>query len=436
MSSRRRRSREKGEQADAFSPGSDGTNNTDLEDFANLLYSTGEVGEELRRLDNKPSRIKMLPIEKIFPDPTQARRVMPIVLRSKWIMRHATVVEVLNSWLERADEEARGLGREAIDVPTLLTSDPENQDALPEDEKKETLPDMGPIETSFRAMVSLAASIRHHGLANPITVVGLQDGTYQLETGERRLLAYNLLHSLPQYVDEQSYDVIPCRVVEEKSIWRQAAENGARQDLNAVSVARQLALLLMDIYKNDYGFLPPKNMPSQEWYAQVYDSKRFPVPYGRGAEMAAALGLKSGNQIRQYRQLLDLPPGVWQLADELNWSEYKVRKMRTQAKKIDESVTAVTEADALVTIANYEAGLLEGLPHLYEHVLGIKRYERDNSPSGKATRRHNLLANSVGCRVEDVDESDGTLYLRLEDPDVLAKLEKGFRIVISVRLDN
>ena len=435
MSSRRRRSRDKTQQVDAFNP--DEVKKTDtgsLEDFTNLLYSSGEIGEELRRADAKPTKVKKLALDKVRPDPLQARRVMPTALRIKWIQKPAAVVEVLNAWLADADDEAAKRGRPHLDVQRMLERDPENTDSLPDDGD---LPDMGPIENSFRAMVRLAASIRHHGLANPITVVSQPDGTFQLETGERRLLAYNLLDSLPTVVTEDQFDLIPARVVDEKSLWRQAAENGARQDLNAISVARQLALLLMDVYQGQHAFIRPDIMPGRDWYAQVYDSKAFPVPYGRGSELAAAIGLKSSNQIRQYRQLLDLPQRVWEYADDLDWTEYKVRQLRTQAKKVAGANITESEEDALLVLADYEAGELHELPEDYAEVVGasIARQKSKKAKSSSAGSRGGgkTVIRQAPAEVVHADADSGEITLTIDDPEVLALLASGERVVISIK---
>lgn len=440
MSSRRRRSRDKSNQADAFNQDAnpDTGDTGSLEDFTNMMYNSG-IGDELRRADSAPTRIKKIPLDKIVPDPIQARRVMPRHLRRKWIENPGTVVEVLNEWLTHADQEAALRKRPPIDVRAMLERDPENNNAYPEEDDLEP---MGPSENSFRAMVQLAASIRHHGLANPVTVVSHGSG-YQLETGERRLLAFNLLHSLPQEVSEATFETIPARVVETKSMWRQAAENGARQDLNAISVARQLALLLMDVYQEKHTFAPPSVMPDRDWYAQVYNSKKFPVPYGRGAELAAAIGLKSGNQIRQYRQLLDLPGNMWDLADTLDWTEYKIRKMRTDAKRAAELTLDYNEEDILIILARKEAGILKSLPVEIDAALGNTKATKDRSgdsstTTGSSSGTHSdgrAIARGLPCIVDVVNVQSGLLTLHVEDPEVLRLLESGERVIISIKRD-
>jgi hypothetical protein len=70
-------------------------------------------------------------------------------------------------------------------------------------------------------LAALAASIRRDGLTNPITVINLGNKRYQLETGERRWLAYHLLY---QMLPDAKWRHIPARVMSELDVWRQAAE--------------------------------------------------------------------------------------------------------------------------------------------------------------------------------------------------------------------
>lgn len=428
MSSRRKRSQ--GSQADAFdSPSSN------LDEFANLLYSTGGgLDDELRRLDTKPTRIRQIPLHEVRPDPAQARRVMPGRLRIQWLQHPDQIPTILDEWLQLANEEATQRQRPTLNVTEALRRDPNDTTAVPEDL---TLPEIGPIESSFTALVQLAASIHLHGLANPITVTLQDDDTYMVETGERRFLAYNLLHNLPDFV-QGAWDHIPSRVVENRDIWRQAAENGARQDLNAVSMARQLALLLMDIYADRYSFAKFSDMPGRDWYAQVHDSKKYPVPYGRGAELAAAMGLKSANQIRQYRQLLALPNEVWQLADELNWTEYFCRQLMKKARSVttvtdvegdtDESVTTVTDyQNALVALAQQSAGLIDDLPPDIKALLTPPKPEKTTEPQGE------LILRNVDMVVLRSDTKSGTLTLKCREAELLENLHSAQFIAVTIR---
>ncbi len=423
MSSRRDRSRNRNDQQDVFNTNS---NNSNLEEFARMMYRTPDAEEELRKLESKPSRIKRLPLDKVMPDPTQARRVMPGWLRLRWITQSDTVVNILNQWLELANKEATKRKRPELDVPFLLSRDTDLT-RVGWDSKEDTEPEMGPIEADFRALLQLAASIRLHGLANPVTVVTLPNGSYQLETGERRLLAYNLLHMLPGHVEEQEFDAIPARVVEQKDLWRQAAENGARQDLNAISIARQLALLLMDIYQEKGDFSTWSPHLDVEWYSQVRDSKQFPVPYGRGSEIAAALGLKSANQIRQYRALLSLPKSVWQLADEFDWTEYRVRELMKHARNLNQGLDR-HDYEVLETLAKYEAGLIPVLPEGFG----------EEKPTAKLPPKYEaeiVFRNQLGT-VVNIDVEAGTVTFQLADATVLGELHGHEYLLLTVKAAN
>lgn len=474
MSSRRRRSR--GEQQDPFNTNTDAevAPGNDLEAFSSLMYGEGDshLAEQLRQAqqDARSMRIKFVPLRDVRPDPAQARRVMPVELRAAWLRQPQRVNKIILEWLDVSVKEAHRRGRPDLDITYELQRDPDDQGVLSEESD---LPEPGPLEISFRAMLQLAASIHHHGLTNPITVAKDEVG-YIVETGERRLLAYHLLHYLSQEEDfiEGKWDTIPCRLVESKNIWRQAAENGARQDLNAISMARQLALLLIEIYKEQgYEFMSYMEMPDVQWYAQVYDAKKFPVPYGRGSELAAAMGLKSANQLRQYRALLGLPNEVWQLADEQNWTENKIRNMMKQARKaisvrsvttvtdVDEnqvatdsesgeSVTTVTDFDYyLRLLAQAELGELttEELPtelreapapQSAESTEPAKPEPRFKFPPPKEpiqkTRRVSLLS-GVMARLVEMNIDEGYVAFQLRDnPEVLEALVEGGMVILSV----
>jgi hypothetical protein len=181
-----------------------------------------------------------------------------------------------------------------------------------------------PIEDSLIQTVDLAVSIRESGLTNPITVVHQHDNTYQIETGERRWLAYHLLNLLS---DGNDWSEIPARIMDTVDVWRQASENSARQNLNAIGIARQLALLLMDLYGMDK-FAPIDDFTfEQEFYAQVADGNAYRIPRGKSADLLAATGLKHPDQLRHYRTLLRLDPDVWIYADDHNVTEGEIRNI-------------------------------------------------------------------------------------------------------------
>jgi len=194
-------------------------------------------------------------------------------------------------------------------------------------------------------LINLTNDIHQNKLTNPITVVK-QGNVYQLETGERRWLAYHLLYAVVQ--DEQ-WAKIPAREVQESSVWRQASENSARTDLTAISRARQLAILLMDLYRSmGQSFIPFQDAvrsgkSDRAYYAQVADGEEFRIPHGKSSDLLTAMGLKHPVQLRQYRALLRVPDDVWIKADDEHWDEYKIRSYTVTAVTVSEEIESGTD---------------------------------------------------------------------------------------------
>jgi hypothetical protein len=275
---------------------------------------------------------KPVSIFNIFPDVEQPRRAMPSVVRNHWDGKPTSMANVFDVWYHLAGEER---GEQVNIVPYLLAGE--------ETERPEKI---GPIEGSLLEIVMLAANIRANGLTNPITVVHTPEG-YRLETGERRWLAYHILHALHTHLDDEAsrWEKIPARSVDSPSVWRQAGENNARANLNAVGKARQLAILIMDLYRQQgmrfgpYHLLVPAGECDRAYYAQVADGSRYPVPRGSGEAVMNAMGFKQPSQLREHRALLKLPDEVWRVADDLNWTQGRIRDLSRQAGEDDNILT-------------------------------------------------------------------------------------------------
>ena len=87
------------------------------------------------------------------------------------------------------------------------------------------------------ALEDLANSIRLHGIIQPITVRRLEEGKYELISGERRLRASRLagLETVPAYI----------RLADDKQMMEMALlENLQREDLNPVEVATTYGRLI------------------------------------------------------------------------------------------------------------------------------------------------------------------------------------------------
>jgi hypothetical protein len=202
-------------------------------------------------------------------------------------------------------------------------------------------------------LATLAASISRDGLMNPITVAKLPGGGYQIESGERRWLAYHMLFGFHGAAWQQ----IPARLVDGVNRWRQAAENNTRADLNAVGKARQFAVLLMELLGAEgQPFAPFTSFDDeQQFYAQVADGETFRIPRGRGELMLTAMGLKNPTQLRQYRALLRLPATVWQQADDENWEEKRIRMFTQMDTVTPVTVSAEVENVPVGTLSDDDA---------------------------------------------------------------------------------
>lgn len=263
----------------------------------------------------------------ILPDPKQPRRQIPSVVRQQWNGESATVRDLFRSWVDLFAEE---VSRDAQDIEAVIEAILEGEEISPAEVYQGDKPDpkrtWGVIGGSLMAVVNLAAEIRRDGLTNPITVHRIGNN-YLIETGERRWLAFHLLHIV--YPDSTAWAKIPAREVTQSSVWRQASENTARASLNAIGMARQLAMLLMDLIGNEYFATFDETMQlvscDRAYYAQVADGNQWRIPPGKGEQLVNAMGIKNPVQLRQYRGLLRLPDEIWMLADDLNWEEGFIR---------------------------------------------------------------------------------------------------------------
>ncbi|HEX3051051.1 MAG TPA: hypothetical protein VHP83_10390 [Aggregatilineaceae bacterium] len=292
---------------------------------------------------NRSLRVRLLPLVDIVPDPVQPRRGLPGQLRDEWIADPGCIANVLDKWEDRANQEATNRGRATLDPLPILRGEQE--------QRAETESEAGPYESTFTKLLMDAATVYKHGLEHPITVVYL-DKRWQIQSGERRTLMH---WALVLWLEEARFSEIPALETTERSIWKQAAENNARQDLTAIERARQLALLLMDSYPKQE-FQPYTELLDYAFYRQALELR---VPRGKAGDFLAAMGLKNEVQLRQYRQLLGLPEEVWQLADNQRWTESHLRLLLQSARDIPDGWN---EVHYLTHLARVEAGLEAPLP--------------------------------------------------------------------------
>lgn len=358
MSARRRQGRDS-----AFG---DNNGTYTLEETDSAIF--GKIAE----IDKGKQLAKPISIFDIHPDPVQPRRAIPSPVRQFWDGRLDSIADLLNRWLNMAFEER---GSEFAIEPYLLIQD----EAVRPDK-------VGPIEAAFLDVVELAANIRKNGLTNPITIAQTGE-VYRLETGERRWLAYHILYASFEG-EQKTWERIPARLVEHSDVWRQAAENGVRANLNAVSRARQLALLIMELYRNlgttfqPYEQLIQPGMSDRVYYAQVSEGSHYDIPKGHGEAILNAMGLKQSSQMREYRGLLRLPDEVWQIADDLNWTQGRIRSLQRKSRDNSKKLIslAVSEAQA--------QGYRVGIPTPSSPTPPVEKQKIDQNPflSGKKKR--------------------------------------------------
>jgi hypothetical protein len=295
-----------------------------LDQAASALFGTSNG---LATKDTGKQVANPLSIFNIQPDPIQPRRAIPHHVREKWDGNPHNIEKVFSDWLEtiRHDRQSNG-HEERFDLDAYLHGHDEG----------ERPKQLGPLETTLIELAELAASIRRDGLTNPITVYSTGVNQYQIETGERRWMSYHLLYiSFPN--EREKWSKIPARVMPEANVWRQASENAARQDLNAIARSRQYAVLFMDLVKTyeNKTFRPPHEFPhEQAYYAQVLDD---PIPYGKAGLLNDAMGYKNRVMLKRYRDLLRLPHVLWDLADDYNCPEGVLREIIDGTNEIDEA---------------------------------------------------------------------------------------------------
>jgi hypothetical protein len=182
---------------------------------------------------------------------------------------------------------------------------------------------LSPEEQLLRDLVNLAVTIRDDGQVNPLTVVDVSQGVtrlFRIETGERRYWATWLVRDfLGSYTGD---GMIPCIVIPPTtaSPFRQAKENTSRAGLNAIAMARQVALLLLHVH----GFPMLEGPVTHDFYRQALElDLRGKREY---TEMVySALGGISKQQLQYFKALLKLGDEAIEIADRYNIEEGKLR---------------------------------------------------------------------------------------------------------------
>lgn len=304
----------------------------------------------LRKQEGTKIVAKPTPITSIWADVRQPRRAIPSPIRSHWNGSPNEVPQLLNEWGAVVRQSI------TIDERQIIRG---NGDGIDLDGKPS-------IVESYVSLLRLASDIKHVGLMNPITVVK-QGQRHLIESGERRYLAH---HLLMMWDDAEKWNKVPTIVSDGKDfIWRQATENTARRSLNAIGMARQEGLLIMDaregmdgVKYNTYEELVLPGGCDRRFYAQVANGTIHGIPRGMGERIEAAMGI-SMNQIRQYRALLKLTHNetlndiLWVRADVEDWAEGAMRFIKEAIYGTQKKPSVITIDEVMQIVSRDEWSL-------------------------------------------------------------------------------
>ncbi len=260
-------------------------------------------------------RVERILLDLVRPNPLQARRVLPDRVYQDFHAERVTPSQALREVVKLAKIAAKQNGRPFDNVLDLLGN--------PEDENATEPSALTPIEGLLRDLTNLAVTIRDDGQVNPLTVVDASDGgiqKFRIETGERRYWATWLLKDfIPGY---QGDGMIPCIIIpqERESPFRQAKENTTRAGLNAVAMARQIALLLLYVH----GYEMPTGPVLMDFYRQALDlDLRGKREYTEA--VYSSLGGIGKADFSIYKSLLKLSDEAIEIADRHDVETKKLR---------------------------------------------------------------------------------------------------------------
>lgn len=162
---------------------------------------------------------------------------------------------------------------------------------------------------------------------------------------------------------------------------RKRISGDQQQPLNAIAKARQLALLIMDLYQEQGVAFQPFEAFSheQDFYGQVAEGQNYRIPKGQAERLLNATGIATTQQLRQYRALLRIPQDIWLYADDHDLKENAIAGL--VATSIENSVVVTTVKQ-------------ETTPEIYQRGKSVIR------------REHRAIANRVFSIREGIKDAD------------------------------
>jgi hypothetical protein len=276
------------------------------------------------------------PRERLFPDLSQPRRVLPFALRSQWDGLSSTTPSIFETWLNLIGAEKQQPAKSLKERYALYLAKGEEVPLKP----------VSRAEAPFVNLLRLAFSIVTEGLREPLIVTPTESGYWILD-GERRWWAFHLIHFL---IGGDMWLSIPVTVEQEFSRFRQAT-TGNRDEWNMIARSRLFALLMMDVLGSEYAFFQYHHAKSdREFYAQVAELNVPPLTLPR---LLAGCGVTSKANFVIYRKALQLPDEDWIQADEEGWSAARIQSrfnalnpkkpVRKSSEKLTTKIGAVVE---------------------------------------------------------------------------------------------
>lgn len=282
-----------------------------------ILSSIGDQdflgSETMQSLRDHGLRVERIAISLIRPDAAQPRRVLPEMIHQAFHNQELTPVQALKQYIEKVRIVSRQKGRPFENLMDLLISTDETRDER----------ELTPIERDLHDLTNLALTMRSDGQINPLTIVDCSQGampSYRIETGERRYWAnYINMEFIPGYQEDGN---VPCIILPpgEGSVFRQAKENTSRAGLNAIGMARQVALLILAVHD----IHPPNGPVSHDFYRQVLELDLRGKPE-YAADILSALGGITRQRMSQFKLLLSLSDEAIEFADQYSVDEGRLR---------------------------------------------------------------------------------------------------------------
>ncbi len=265
-------------------------------------------------------RIYKIDLDRIYPDPSQPRHLLPFDLRQSLNEGLLTPSEVVRELLARADQD---------DTMALLILGGKDDEPMAEEDDS----------VGEKSLLALAESIREVGLRQPINVYQVDDMlqpnriVYRIGEGERRFWAHHLLVQQGHEAFKTVNCIIDSLPDDPDLIYqRQAAENAARVDLPAIARARSMQRI--------------KQRLEAELGKSGSQIRQRELQEAIGQEVKLFTGRAVGDRmVRNYLSLLKLSPQAQDLAEAGQLTEKQLRPVM----KLKDEVERVKMIEAIIT---------------------------------------------------------------------------------------